>query len=225
MRIPSGRSTYVRNRVGWAMTFLSKGGLIEKVAPRQYRVTGRGREFLGAHPQEITTKDLEAIDGWEEAWHVEPESSSTETKVNDDDDPTDADPEIIEARIKRKIERALPEPSIRAAVLEFVAYAVENVDEERSDAWRFRETRRGFELKAGRMLALQIKPNDFGVSVLGPLSPETSSLLGIRSEDEEPWKLVAGGLYLSLRPDRVSAHFGALKDPFARHTGSATRRA
>ena len=39
-----------------------------------------------------------------------PESSGAEAKVNDDDDPTDADPEIIEARIKRKIERALPEP-------------------------------------------------------------------------------------------------------------------
>ncbi len=37
VRIPSGKSTYVRNRVGWAMTFLTKGGLIEKVAPRQYR--------------------------------------------------------------------------------------------------------------------------------------------------------------------------------------------
>src|SRR5687767_12708042 len=163
VRIPSGRSTYVRNRTGWAMTFLTKGGLIEKIAPKQYRVTERGRAFLAAHPDDITTRDLEAIDGWDEAWHA---------KESDDGDARDTDPEIIEARIKRKIERALPESSIRAAVLDFVAYAVENVDEERSDAWQLRETRRGFELKAGRMLALQIKPNDFGVSVVGPLSPE-----------------------------------------------------
>jgi excisionase family DNA binding protein len=70
-RIPSGRSTYVRNRTGWAMTFLTKGGLIVKVAPKQYRITERGRAFLAAHPEEITTRDLEAIDGWEEAWNAD----------------------------------------------------------------------------------------------------------------------------------------------------------
>src|SRR6185437_12632590 len=51
VRIPSGKSTYVRNRTGWAMTFLTKGGLIEKVAPKQYRITERGRAFLVAHPK------------------------------------------------------------------------------------------------------------------------------------------------------------------------------
>src|SRR5262245_24457952 len=135
VRIPSGRSTYVRNRTGWAMTFLTKGGLIEKIAPKQYRITQRGRAFLAAHPEEITTRDLEAIDGWEEAWHTDALEGRSATKDSDDDDLADVDPEIIEARIKRKFERALPEPSIRAAVLDFVAYAVENVDEERSDAW------------------------------------------------------------------------------------------
>ena len=109
-------------------------------------------------------------------------------------------------------------------MLEFLAYAVETVDEEGSHAWRIRETRRGFELKAGRMLALQIKPNDFGVSVVGPLSPETSALLGISNENEEPWKLVAGGLYLALRPDRVAAHLDLLKDPFAKFVDAAIAR-
>lgn len=141
------------------MTFLTKGGLIEKVAPKQYRITERGRAFLAAHPEGITTRDLEAIDGWEEAWNVDvPGGRNAQAKDSDDDESSEADPEIIEARIKRKIERALPEPSIRIAVLEFLAYAIEKVDEEQSHAWWLRETRRGFELKAGRLLALQIKP-------------------------------------------------------------------
>jgi restriction endonuclease Mrr len=38
-RIPSGHSTVVRNRTGWAMTFLTKAGLIHKVAPKTYRAT------------------------------------------------------------------------------------------------------------------------------------------------------------------------------------------
>src|SRR6266545_3850607 len=83
--------------------FPAVGGLIEKVAPKQYRITERGRAFLDAHPEEITTRDLEAIDGWEEAWNADaPGGPNTPAKDSDDDDPSDADPEIIEARIKRK---------------------------------------------------------------------------------------------------------------------------
>jgi restriction system protein len=67
-RLPSGGATYIRNRVGWAMSFLTKGGLIAKVAPKTYRGTEAGREFLNNHPQTILVSDLEAIPGWEEAW-------------------------------------------------------------------------------------------------------------------------------------------------------------
>ena len=57
-RIPSGQSTYAGNRAGWAMTFLTKGGLIAKVAPRTYRITDLGQSFLSQHPQEIRERDL-----------------------------------------------------------------------------------------------------------------------------------------------------------------------
>src|SRR5689334_8259991 len=60
-RLPSGRATYVRNRVGWAMTFLTKGCLIAKVAPKTYRVTDAGRQFLKTHPDVIEVKDLREI--------------------------------------------------------------------------------------------------------------------------------------------------------------------
>ena len=43
VRLASGRDTLVRNRVGWAMTYLTKVGLIEKIAPKTYRATERGR--------------------------------------------------------------------------------------------------------------------------------------------------------------------------------------
>jgi restriction system protein len=66
--LPSGSSTYVANRTGWAMTFLTKGGLIERVAPRTYRATERGRMFLTQYPDRISQKDLATIEGWEEAW-------------------------------------------------------------------------------------------------------------------------------------------------------------
>ena len=69
-RLPSGGATYIRNRVGWAMSFLTKGGLIAKVAPKTYRATEAGKEFLSNHPQAILVSDLEAIPGWEEAWNT-----------------------------------------------------------------------------------------------------------------------------------------------------------
>jgi restriction system protein len=68
--LPSGRSTVIRNRTGWAMTFLTKGGLIAKIAPKTYRATDRGREFLSKHPQQITAPDLRTIPGWEESWNT-----------------------------------------------------------------------------------------------------------------------------------------------------------
>lgn len=67
-RIPSGGATYIRNRTGWAMTFLTKGGLIEKTARATYRITEKGREFLARHPHEIRLRDLEEMPGWEAAW-------------------------------------------------------------------------------------------------------------------------------------------------------------
>ena len=68
--LPSGRSTFIRNRTGWAMTFLTKGGLIEKVGVKQYRATAKGDAFLKQHPTEIRLADLEKIEGWEEAWEA-----------------------------------------------------------------------------------------------------------------------------------------------------------
>jgi hypothetical protein len=79
-RLPSGKGTYVRNRAGWAMTFLTKGRLIEKVAPRTYRITAAGREFLAAHPTAITERDLRTLPGWKEAWQTE--------RKEDEDQPT-----------------------------------------------------------------------------------------------------------------------------------------
>lgn len=88
--IPSGQSTVMQSRTGWAMTFLTKGGLIEKISRGQYRITGRGREFLLQYPIEITNKDLSAIPGWKEAWGMDkkdlpsegPSTEGTETSAS-----------------------------------------------------------------------------------------------------------------------------------------------
>jgi restriction system protein len=77
-RTPSGSSTTMQSRAGWAMTFLTKGGLIAKVAPKTYRATDAGKAFLSTHPEAITVKDLETIPGWKEAWKPNKEANGDE---------------------------------------------------------------------------------------------------------------------------------------------------
>ena len=67
-RIPSGASTTIGNRAGWAMTYLTKARLIEKVAKFTYRATNKGSDFLQAHDGPISSTDLMGIEGFKEAW-------------------------------------------------------------------------------------------------------------------------------------------------------------
>ena len=77
-RIPSGHSTYVRNRAGWAMTYLSKAGLIEKVGPKTYRATSKGITFRKQHPNGVTFRDVRALDDW---WRSSRAEEETEEPV------------------------------------------------------------------------------------------------------------------------------------------------
>lgn len=67
-RIPSGAATYVRHRVGWAMTHLTKASLIEKVATHTYAASQQGKQFLTKHPEEFGWKVLREVPGYVEAW-------------------------------------------------------------------------------------------------------------------------------------------------------------
>jgi len=80
LMIPSGGSTYIANRTGWAMTFLTKASLIKKVAKATYGITDLGREFLIKYPDEITKDHLKSIDGYLEAW--EKKSTAKSVKGN-----------------------------------------------------------------------------------------------------------------------------------------------
>lgn len=70
-RIPSGVTTYIRNRVGWAMTYLTKAGLIEKVANKTCAATPRGQEFLQQHTKGFGIKHLATIPEFK-AFHQSP---------------------------------------------------------------------------------------------------------------------------------------------------------
>ena len=56
--LPSGiQSTFV-NRVGWASTYMKKGGLLEATRRGYYRITSRGQDLLKKQPKAINVKLL-----------------------------------------------------------------------------------------------------------------------------------------------------------------------
>lgn len=49
------------NRVGWALSFLTRAKAVEKVSKGHSRITDFGHQMLAEHPVEITEADLEAV--------------------------------------------------------------------------------------------------------------------------------------------------------------------
>lgn len=60
--LPSGVTTLVESRTGWAFTYLTKAKLIEKVKRAQYAITDRGLDILKNPPDRITQRFLLQFD-------------------------------------------------------------------------------------------------------------------------------------------------------------------
>lgn len=61
-RLPSGRDTTLRNRIGWALTYLFRAGLLERPHRSVYRITARGQEVLQRHPDRVDNSVLETFE-------------------------------------------------------------------------------------------------------------------------------------------------------------------
>src|SRR5215471_13815412 len=57
--LPSGASTVIGNRVGWARMYLKKAGLVESPRRGFFRLTDRGHEVLKGKPDKVDVKFLE----------------------------------------------------------------------------------------------------------------------------------------------------------------------
>ena len=57
--LPSDTSTVFRNRIGWAITHLTKANLLERPRRASIRITERGRQVLGQGHAEISVKLLD----------------------------------------------------------------------------------------------------------------------------------------------------------------------
>lgn len=57
--LPSGQQTIIRNRVGWARTYMAKAGLVESVRRGYFRISTKGEKVHTAKPERIDVKFLE----------------------------------------------------------------------------------------------------------------------------------------------------------------------
>jgi restriction system protein len=59
--LPSGRQKTYQNRIGWAILYLSKAGLIDKPKRGYAIITHRGRELLAQKPENLTSNSLKVF--------------------------------------------------------------------------------------------------------------------------------------------------------------------
>jgi len=76
-RIPSGKSSYIKNRTGWARTYLKKAGLISSPKRGYVQITDRGIELLGRNLSKIDNSVLEQFSEFVDF-------KSTSTKITED---------------------------------------------------------------------------------------------------------------------------------------------
>lgn len=127
----------------------------------------------------------------------------------------------VQARIRQKVEKSLPDQASRLGALQFLAYAIENADEQRSDAWYLQETRRGLTLMAGRLMVCKLTRGALQVSVLGPIPEQVGTALGIREDENEEWRFVPGGVSVWLPPERAVHALELLKDAYDKFVDQA----
>lgn len=62
--LPSGKQTVIKNRIGWAMTYLKKAGLVSSPKRVHIQITDLGRQVLAQHPEKINVRFLKQYESF-----------------------------------------------------------------------------------------------------------------------------------------------------------------
>ncbi len=91
--LPSGKSTVIGSRTGWARTYLKKAGLIESTRRGFFRISERGRSVLASDPSRIDVKVLEQFPefiAFRDLRHERPDESTPASSSSSDETPEEA---------------------------------------------------------------------------------------------------------------------------------------
>jgi hypothetical protein len=132
----------------------------------------------------------------------------------------------VEERIRATLEEHIPDAALRDAALRFLAFVIENADEERGDAWFVRETENGIRVMGGRLLAARIRRQKIHVSVIGPIDEQIRNTLAIDADEDEEFKFknVPGALLISFPVEHAEAALPLLKNPLSDFVDAAMAR-
>jgi restriction system protein len=72
--LPSGQFQ-ADNRIGWAVSYLTRVGALQRPSRAQYSITDAGRQLLSAHPHGITESDIRAMARAGDEWWIQKASS------------------------------------------------------------------------------------------------------------------------------------------------------
>ncbi len=220
--LPSGKQARFDNRVGWAITYLKKAGLLTAVGRGRFAITGRGREVLANPPPKI---DLAFLGTFPEMAEFRRRSARNQEVMRSSiENGKWAIREGQRERIREKMEHSIPSGDIRGGALKLLAYAIENADEERADAWYLRETSSGLALVAGRQLTCKIARSKARLAVIGPVADATRTALGAEAEDDEELKMIPGSVVLTFPVEHAERALDLLKDGLDSFVDSAMAR-
>jgi len=77
--LPSGKQTVINNRIGWAITYMKKAGLVKSAGKAQYIITEPGKKLLAANPERIDVKFLKQLsDAFKEFHQAKPADKTEE---------------------------------------------------------------------------------------------------------------------------------------------------
>ena len=142
--------TRLRNRVGWTATYLRKAGLLQAVGPGRFQLTDRGRDVLASNPAAIDVAFLEKrfaeISDFTKLRLRHEHAAEELPAIFNAADGTWNQRAGVEERVRGTLELSIPNEETRHAALSFLAFAIENADEERGNAWYIVSAGAGFGL-------------------------------------------------------------------------------
>lgn len=205
--------TRLYNRVAWASTYLRKARLLQAVGPGRFQVTDRGVEVLAGKPVALDVAFLE---------EKFPEVAEFLSDIPREEQPAVFDMTTstwglrdgVERRIRERLEMLISDQETRESSLRLLAFVIENADEELAHAWYLRETQVGLRLMAGRLPACEIVRSTIRLGVLGPIGDDLRRAIGADPDGDEEFKfkIIPGGVLLSLPVEKAAAALNHLKD-------------
>jgi restriction system protein len=98
--LPSGRQARFSNRVHWAIVYLQKGGLIQRLSRGVYSITEQGKSVLSQPPHRIDRRFLSQFDGVKEFRKKKSKDEASDSDVSNNAIPVGTPEERIEAALE-----------------------------------------------------------------------------------------------------------------------------